>query len=483
MPTLDQIGIPRETRERLAGIKRPRPNAEATPSGEPNGDEDISGGANFVPIKTPSALLSRNPHQLCSLLNVSIDSLKTIRAGVADALIADETTGHSGCAEVIQWAERGLDPSFVASRQTNENNNSNNDAGESDGSFQTLRRPQLIVGSISALELSAHSLQLDYTQHVSTGCEGLDSLLGSQINLNVKLGYPFEISTQSHGDNDRSNNRGNGGVPFGFITEASGPPSSGKTQFCLSIMSNARQTKVVYITSGNVQSISRRLFSLCVERSRRYDDHPADGNVGLDFEECKRIAEKQMEGFSIVSVSDGYELLALLAKIEQQEVSKNSNSNEQSTLLVIDSISAIIGHHLSNLTTGSALVNQIGRTLRQMTRALDGRIVTNNNNNQLIQRFGIVIANGSVSNWSEGSEKNNTKPAMGRYWHVNDIGLWMEEEPQEEGLGVQDFNQDGLIGLHRGHKKVVRATLLNHWAKKSGGDVMFVVRSGGVYDV
>ena len=476
MPTFRQIGIPRETRDKLAGIKRPRPDDETSSSRASNSQEDNI--SNFAPIKTPSALLSRNPHQLCSLLEVSIESLKTIRAGVADALIADETTGHSGCAEVIRWAERGLDPSYIASRHTDENNNNNNDEGGCDGLFDsTFRPPQLIVGSISALELCAHSLQLDNTQHVSTGCAGLDSLLGSQINLNMKLGYPFDISTQNHVDADRINSKGNGGVPFGFITEVSGPPSCGKTQFCLSIMSNARQTKVIYITSGNVQSISRRLLSLCVECSRRHEDD-TDG-----FEECKQNAEKQMEGFSIVSVSDGYKLLALLAKIEQQELSHNSNNAEQSTLLVIDSISAIIGHHLSNLTAGSALVNQIGRTLRQMTRALDGRIVTNDINDQFIRRFGIVIANGSVSNWSDGFEKNNSKPAMGRYWHVSDIGLWMEEEPQEARLELQDFHQDGLIGLHRGHKKVVRATLMNHWAKKSGGSVMFVVRSGGVYDV
>jgi predicted ATP-dependent serine protease len=73
-------------------------------------------------------------------------------------------------------------------------------------------------------------------------------------------------------------------------------------------------------------------------------------------------------------------LLALLAKLEWQEMigndSSSSNNNKRKTLLVIDSISSIIGHHLSSLTPGAALINQVRLTLRQMARTLDGRLST-----------------------------------------------------------------------------------------------------------
>jgi hypothetical protein len=392
----------------------------------------------YIPIHTPSALLSRNPHQLTSHLSVSLDNLKCIRAGVADALLADETIGCSSVVEVIDW---------VAAKH------------EAD------RRQQLIVGSISALELTAHSLSVG-NESVSSGCEALDLLMASQTNVNVRLGH---VSTDSCRDNNIQR-----GVPFGFITEVSGPPSSGKTQFCLSVISNAlmQQTNAVYLTSGNVLSVSRRLFSLCVERASRRDD-------------AKQFAERQMDRISIASVSDAYELLALLAKLEWQEMIGNdssSNNNERKTLLVIDSISSIVGHHLSSLTPGAALINQVGLTLRRMARTLDGRFA--NANSKEARRFGILIANGSVANWSE-TERNNSKPAMGRYWEVSDVELWMEEECHEEShrLDVCDFYQNGLNGLHRGQRKMVKATLLNHWTKKCGESVRFVVKSGGVYDV
>jgi hypothetical protein len=116
-----------------------------------------------------------------------------------------------------------------------------------------------------------------------------------------------------------------------------------------------------------------------------------------------------------------------------------------------------------------------------MTRTLNGRFVNNPGSNAAPQRFGVVIANGSVTNWSETSDKNNSKPAMGRYWHASDIGLWMEEESQDESLSLHKFYLDGTFGLCQGKKKI-RATLVNHTTKKSGGCAEFVVRSGGVYD-
>jgi RecA/RadA recombinase len=405
---------------------------------------------------------------------VSLDNLKTIRAGVADALIADETTGHSGVAEVIDAVGGRLASDFLDSYHAESEEN----GCASGGPFHpTFRPPQLIVGSLSALELAAHFLCVGSIEHVSTGSDGLDQLIGTNIKLNVNLGYPFNISP--HDDNGSNNN---GGLPFGFITEVSGPPCSAKTQFCLSVVANAlrMKTKVIYITSGNAMGLCRRLFSLCVENARMGGAN-GDANELMNSGDMTGFAEQQMKGVSIVSSKDAYDLLGLLAKIEQQELC-NADSNEaQSTLLVIDSISGVIGHHLSNLTKGAALMNQIGLTLRRMTRTLNGRFVNKPGSNASPQRFGIVIANGTVTNWSETSDKNICKPAMGRYWHVSDIGLWMEEESQDETIALHDLYLDGTFGLNQGKKKI-RATLVNHWAKKCGGCTELMVRSGGVSD-
>lgn len=456
MPTLHQIGISSPTREKLARAKRPRPD-EDIPTSTRNTDKN-----SFVPIRTPSSLLSRNPHQLCRLLDVSLDNLKTIRAGVADAIVADETTGHSDVAEIIHAVEGRFAADFA-------NNNF-----ESCGPFHpTLHPPQLIVGSISALELAAHSMCVGSTQHVSTGSQGLDQLIGTEADLNMSLGYPFKMRTN---DNNSSNNNRSGGVPFGFVTEVCGPPSSGKTQFCLNVIAHALQmhSRVIYITSGNSLSISRRLIALCVERLKGTSENGNDA-------ELKQTAFKQIERVSIVPCSDGYTLLSLLSKIEHEEL-RNNNDGIKFTLLVIDSISAVIGHHLSNLTAGAALVSQVGMTLRRMSRTLDGRFANRSDSNESPRRFGVVIANGTVANWFDTSDKNHSKPAMGRYWHVSDIGLWLDEEPQDEQPAICDFYQDGLVGLHHGNRKIVTATVTNHWAKKCGGHARFVVRSGGLYD-
>jgi len=485
MPTLHQFGITTLTHDKLAGIKRRRsndtletPNCHADVSSPTN---DSSGRDNFVPTKTPSALLSRDPHQLCRLLNVSLDSLKTIRAGVADALIADESTGHSGCAEIIGWLGRGIDfpcqeDAINRKHCIDDANSSDNDRGNS--SFRrTHGSPQLIVGSISAIELAALSLHIGngHPQHVSTGSDVLDQLLCVEIDLTSKLSYPFHVNPSQfcHINNNKNtcknSGRTNGGVPFGYVTEVSGPTSSGKTQLCLSVISNAllMQVKVIYVTFGNVQSISRRLFTLCVEKGRARDER-----------DVKQFAERQMERISIVSVSDGYELLALLAKIENQELHDN-NAEAQSVLMVIDSISAIIGHHLSSLTSGAALINQVRLTLRRMTRTIDGRVAPGSSTDKSMRRFGTMITNGSVTNRSENIEKNS----MGRYWHVSDIALWMEEETQNDELDIYDSYQSGAIGLYPEHRKILRTTLLSHWGKKRSGSVRLVVGSGGISDL
>ena len=320
-----------------------------------------------------------------------------------------------------------------------------------------LRRPQLMIGSISALELAAHSSDIT-KQYIPTGSRTFDRLLASKIDLNMKLAYPFTASLR--------NDANIGGLPFGMVTEVVGPSSSGKTQFCLGVVSNVSQ-KVIYVTSVNVQSISRRLFSLCIERARTEEK--------ASEQAAKQLAEIQMDRISLVRVSNGYELLALLAEIERQ----NIEGKQLSALLVIDSISSIISHHLSSLRTGAALINQVGLTLRRIASSLDGRFDSNGTR----QRFGVLVVNGIVSRQDTFGGKRS-KPAMGRYWHVSDIELCMEEiPPRKDSFEVKEIYRDEITGLYRDVKKVVEVTLLYHWAKKSGEKIQVFVGSNGLDDV
>ena len=439
MPTLHQIGISTPIRGKLSGIKRPRPDDDLTSTNPP-----------FIPVTTPAALLSRPIQSLSRALDVTRSNLRDIRAGVADALISDECIGHSGAVQIAEWNGRLLHQEF--------SRNDRSGQGDDENVFhRELRPPQLTVGSISALEMAAHSSDIKI-QHISTGSRGFDRLLASNIDLNMKLAYPFNASIR--------NDANAGGVPFGMVTEVVGPPSSGKTQFCISVVSNTVQ-EVIYVTSVNVQSISRRLFSLCMERARTEEK--------ANEQDAKQLAEKQMGRILLVRVSNGYELLALLAKTERQIM----ESKRPSTLLVIDSISSIIGHHLSSLKAGAALINQVGLALKRIARGLDSRFDSNGTR----QRFGVLVVNGTVSRQETFDGKRN-KPAMGRYWHASDIELWMEEVlSSEDKLSVEEFYRDEIAGLHRDCKKVVEVTLLNHWAKKSGGKVQFVIGSGGLHDL
>ena len=240
MPTLQQIGISTPTCEKLSGIKRPRPIEDPTSSKSP-----------FLPVTTPAALLSRPIQSLSRALDVSRENLTDIRAGVAEALISDESIGHSGVVQIAEWNDRLLRRGCLQGNRSDE---------DDDGIvFRCeLHRPQLMIGSISALELAAHSSDIT-KQYIPTGSRTFDRLLASKIDLNMKLAYPFTASLR--------NDANIGGLPFGMVTEVVGPSSSGKTQFCLGVVSNVSQ-KVIYVTSVNVQSISRRLFSLCIERAR-----------------------------------------------------------------------------------------------------------------------------------------------------------------------------------------------------------------------
>ena len=73
------------------------------------------------------------------------------------------------------------------------------------------------------------------------------------------------------------------------------------------------------------------------------------------------MALKCLDRISIATVHDAYSLLGSLVQIENEEKQINSSAtNNHGTLLVIDSISGCVGHHIySDLTLGASLSNQV----------------------------------------------------------------------------------------------------------------------------
>ncbi|KAK1739158.1 DNA repair protein RAD51D [Skeletonema marinoi] len=564
MPTMRQTGINPETHEKLCGTKRA-----------------LSPSSSFVPIRTPSALLARDPHQLSSSLQVSLDSIKKLRSTVAECVVMDPFVGHGGrAAEIMEGVS-----TFCRNNATT--NNNNNDGQEKNDNDDDDRPPPMTAGAVTALDLYAqtlltkrlylntnnkqHSPSLEY---ISTGSSALDQLLlpdttYSSFEEGCNLSSsPFHIptldcynnnnnlSSPTLNNNNHTSSSCKGGIPYGQITELSGKTSSGKTQLALTITAHAllvNNLQVKYLIAGggggsSRMAISRRLSAICIgvarsqllwKRRQQQQQQRGEGNQEIDGnnimmnidKEAKLIASKCLERVTIAIVHDAYSLLGSLVQIENEELSYRTNNphhcddnNQKGTLVVIDSISGCLGHHIySDLTLGASLSNQVSLTLRQMTRSFDGHFdsgTTATSTDVLCQnpprRFAVVVINGTVgkgANDNSGSELNNGmktssssssyKPAMGRYWHGGDMGLWLEENDDEaacSGNGnstAMSFYDGNVPGLSRSSEKVVTVTLQWHYGKSLGDvdgsargeecggrhEARFVIRAGGVADV
>jgi len=481
-----------------------------------------------VPIRTPSALLSRDPAQLSSSLNQPLNFIKNVRASVADAIIMDPNSGHGGsAAETVaivtklcvekEFVTRECCQDIDITSKTQEGKSHNRkwhgkrgNNPQFGGAFhQKLRPPPVILGAVTGLDMCAQSFfvhnlsgykQSD-TQFIGTGSQALDDLLQPDHSCYTcrdgwSLPYPYKI-TIINSTVQSSKSRG---ISFGMVTEFSGAPGSGKTQLALSIASRAAMTQhyqIYYLASGGGAggsrvAIARRFYSLCLAIATNH----AQNNLPVDdvseeqrIREVKALASHAVQRIHISSVSDAYSLLAMLARIEKEEQSAE-NRDVKGSILIIDSVSGCLGRHLSggySTIIGASLVNQVSSTLRRMAKTLDGRIHGDGKSfddvglAKALRRFAIVTTNGSVAKQSSPSDANsiNTtamnfrthRPAMGNYWQVSDVGIWLEEErPDRDDDGINFLKSEyavidasGIEGLTLVSKKVIIATLQNHY--------------------
>jgi len=608
MPTLQQLNVDTETQEKLStgggGIKRKlhQSSSAAAAASNSNNNEQVklspqyntkkkhwsppkpksncttntNTQQQYAPIKTPSALLSRNPIQLSTSLQTSLHNIKTIRNNAAIEIINNDYIGHEKqCEEIISCVSRYC----IANSDDQQHRLNDNPTALLAGAVTALDlcARELLLKSISSSSTSgngtANTMTLSRGQDfISTGSKSIDQLLSpdssyTSFDEGWTISYPYKIpsnnyeATNLYQTNNTSHQHpsstqltthsNNGGVPFGMVTELSGPPSSDKTQLALSIAAHAvltNQMNVHYISGGNsTKAISRRLFSIFLELARssvvvaQYQQQPngSGSGEGMTYEmeeEAKSIALKALDCVHVASIPDAYSLLAMLARIDNEEKSyrmeggssnngKARKDDEGGTLLVVDSISGCLGHHLSS-EGGAALANQVALTLRQMARTHDGHIVgessldTSSSATLSARRFAVVVTNGSVAKYSLDKEQSvgslssvkvtptsignqtQNKPAMGRYWHVSDVGIWLEEDkstsqyPQQHQQPINFYDDTSVVGLTLAEKKVVCATLQNHYGKtcrrreNSGGQMMndkpiakFRIRGGGIDDV
>jgi len=610
MPTLQQLNIDTDTQEKLStgggGIKKRKQHQSSSAANNNNNNEQVKSPHNtkkkhwsppkpksnsittintqqyYAPIKTPSALLSRNPTQLSNSLQTSLSTIKLLRNNAANEIIHNDYIGHGKqCEEIIHCVSRYCI------------------ANDDDDQQRLNSRPTaLLAGAVTALDLCARELLLKSVStagstlrshspanmrgrsndYISTGSKSIDQLLApdpsyTSFDESWTISYPYKIipSNNYENENDQhqmavnytyphhpssstSNTRHhNGGVPFGMVTEISGSPSSGKTQLALSIAAHAvliNQMNVHYISGGNsTKAISRRLFSIFLELARSsvavqyQQQHNGGSGEGMTYEmeeEAKSIALKALDRVHVASVPDAYSLLAMLARIDKEEKShhtkygssnngKERKDGEGGTLLVVDSISGCLGHHLSS-EGGAALANQVALTLRHLARTHDGHImdsvsssssgVDTSSASLSARRFAVVVTNGSVAKYSldkeqsvapssnkattttaSGGNQTQNKPAMGRYWHVSDVGIWLEEDKstiqyQQYQQPINFYDDTSVVGLALAEKKVVCAKLQNRYGKtcrrigENNGRQLndrpiakFHIRGGGIDDL
>jgi hypothetical protein len=512
-----------------------------------------------------------------------------VRAVVASRIICDPHGGHGRhadevieevkrfCVEGEEVEEEEKDGGGVEARAT----------GVDRGSMG--RRPMAIMdGAVTALDACARARALKdivdrryaADHHDSAGCGGgrwcsmkrldcirtgsnhLDGLLAPDDAYNSfddgwGMPRPYKLPSSSHcyggssfeddercyvaSDNPSSSNLGCRGVPFGMVTEFSGPPSSGKTQLAVCIAAHAvieNGLRVFYISGGGCgrKALSRRLYAMFVELARRSssstaidDDDPTAaaamrGGDGVHsnrtkVEEVQTILNKAMDRVDVAYVRDAHSLLATLARIDHDEEARrrvvdaeNAAEGEENngTLLVIDSVSGCLGHHLSS-DAGVALVSQVALALRHMARTHDGRLLKVGAVTGAFRprRFAVVLTNGSVAKRSLESEvtgssstkslvgggQSQNKPAMGRYWHASDVGIWLEtdESSARYDRPINFHDNSRVIGLSFAEYKAVHATLQNHYGKSCKGIfdgkrfsksfAEFRIHSGGIADV
>ncbi|WJX45943.1 hypothetical protein P8452_32788 [Trifolium repens] len=208
---------------------------------------------------------------------------------------------------------------------------------------------------LNGLQLVEDALR---NKHVlSTGCEGIDALIG-------------------------------GGLRVGQLTELVGPSSSGKTQVCLMSSSTAAKhnCSVIYLDTGN--SFSPQRVAHFIGQSSDY----VSGN-----QSDRRLLQNVLDRIICYPVFDVYQMFDLLHQLKNNLRSEIGKSDRHVQLLIVDSISSLITPILRGCgPQGHALMISAGFLLKQ-----------------LAHEHNITVL---VTNHVVGGDDGNSKPALGESW-------------------------------------------------------------------
>jgi RecA/RadA recombinase len=382
MPTFQSIGIHPELRPRLVSVSKFQSDEE------------------HQPIETPQALLSRNPTSLClidkdtqRIKRLALSQIKQFRQDVALAMIAQSRPGKRArlVQEAIQQRSNNDEKALIDSE---------------------AERIDMFPGTSSAQSLvQFRSMGQQQRQHapLSTGSAALDELLAAVPELQLQL------------DSNHPNNRVSG-VPFGRVTEFSGPTACGKTQLCLRLAatSSTLVSNIYYLcSSGALASLSERLATLSSKLNPQY--HLIT-----------------MQKTQLLHVVDAHQLLMILYQIEatltsqsdDYQQNQHSSCDTPAILLIIDSASGC----LNGATTET--MSTVARTLKRLARHY---------------MAAVVITNGTT--WDRVT--NRTKPALGKIWrNAADIQVWLQTH--SETLTGGTVMTQAILEYHESKKVTIQ---------------------------
>ncbi|XP_028775720.1 DNA repair protein RAD51 homolog 4 isoform X2 [Neltuma alba] len=193
---------------------------------------------------------------------------------------------------------------------------------------------------------------------LSTGCQGIDALLG-------------------------------GGLRLGQVTELVGPSSSGKTQACLQFATTAATKHigfVIYLDTCNAFS---------PQRIAHYAGQ-SSGPVSNDQADHKPL-QQVLDRIICYSVFNIFQMFDLLHQLEINLRSQMFKSDCQVRLLIVDSVSSLITPILGGSgPQGHALMISVGFLLKKLAHE---------------HNLAVLVTNHMV-----GGDSGTSKPALGESW-------------------------------------------------------------------
>ena len=467
------IELNRELKKRLLALIEksrclPKKTTDAD-DGNSNGEEwPPQKQSSVLPVHTIQSLLSRDPQQLANDLNVSISDVSEIRTQFAQDFMA--------LSPVVRQATRIISTVNHALRMVESTQQNNRICGKTakDDDLQrffSFRPIPIFPGAVTALDhclyQSCHRMQRvvpTFKKAVSTGSFSLDTLISSAVTPLVDMS---NILTNGSRDgtpkqrlqvsSDSGYHQNEIGLEFGYVTEAVGGSSTGKTQLALSLACQASSMQgihVHYLVSGgnSAISLSRRaskIMASCCERNQN-----RFGN-----------ALTCLERITFHSISDGFSLLAVLTKLENN--SMQNNEQVEPFLVVCDSAQGCLTTTL--LGSGAAFDRRVGTGFISEVSLALRRHARNTGN-------AVFVTNGTVA--GKGATLSTTKtsmlqPALGLEWRAADVKIF---------LNVIDDGSHSRSAI-----KKVTATLVRHFSKieneNSEQVIIFGISTIGITDI